>query len=226
MKISRKYFGTMILPMLLLASLCTNVQAQKVFRCGSKYQDQPCDSATPSKEIRGLGSGSGSATSSAQVADANCAKRGADAQQIMWAREAGKTAEAQTAQATSEDQRRLIADVFNRRGSALEVRNAVQANCMEEKAQAAQAAALLAAAMKAQGAAPAAPPDASGSTPAMAGSQTAQQASSDNKNQCNNFNSQLESIRNRQRTGGTTKSMESLSQQRQSVEKAARDAGC
>jgi hypothetical protein len=226
MTIFRKYFGAMLLPALLLAGLCTGAQAQKVFRCGSKYQDQPCDSATPSKEVRGLASGSAPATSSGPVADANCAKRGADAQQIMWAREAGKTAEAQTAQATSEDQRRLIADVFNRRGSALEVRNAMQASCMEEKAQAAQAAALLAAAMKAQGAAPAAPPVAPNNPPDMTGSQTAQQASSDNKNLCKNLNSQLESIRNRQRTGGNAKAMESLSQQRQSIEKVARDAGC
>ena len=222
----RKCFAAMILPALLLAGLCTGVQAQKVFRCGSKYQDQPCDSATPSKEVRGLASGSAPATSSGPVADANCAKRGADAQQIMWAREAGKTAEAQTAQATSEDQRRLIADVFNRRGSALEVRNAVQANCMEEKAQAAQAAALLAAALKAQGAAPAAPPGAPNSTPATAGSQTEQQVSYDSKHRCDSLSSQLESIRNRQRTGGNTKTMDSLAQQRQTIEKAARDAGC
>jgi len=226
MKNIRKCLITMIFPALLLAGLCTDVQAQKVFRCGSNYQDRPCDSATPSKEVRGVGQGSAATTSPGQVSDASCAKRGADAQQIMWAREAGKTAEAQTAQATSEDQRRLIADVFNRRGSAVEVRNAVQANCMEEKAQAAQAAALLAAAMKAQGAVSAALPGASDSTPAAAGSQTAQQGSSDNKNQCNNLNSQLESIRNRQRTGGNTKAMESLSQQRLSIEKAARDAGC
>jgi len=225
MTVLRKCFGTIILPALLLAGLSADAQAQKVFRCGSNYQDRPCDSATPSKEVRGLTPGSVPVTSSAPVADANCVKRGADAQQIMWAREAGKTAEAQTTQATSEDQRRLIADVFNRRGSAVEVRNAVQANCMEEKAQAAQAAALLAAAMKAQGATPATPTGASSSTPAAAGS-TAQQASSDNKNLCSNLNSQLESIRNRQRSGGNAKAMDSLSQQRQSIEKVARDAGC
>jgi hypothetical protein len=226
MRISRKCVGVMILPTLWLASLCADVQAQQVFRCGSKYQDRPCDSGPPSQEVKGISQNSASATSPAPVADASCAKRGAEAQQIMWAREAGKTAEAQTAQATSDERRRLIADVFNRRGSAMEVRNAVQANCMEEKAQAAQAAAMLAAAMKAQGAASAAPPGAPNSAPASAGSQTEQQATADNKNLCNNLNAQLESIRQRQRSGGNAKAMDSLSQQRQTIEKKARDAGC
>jgi hypothetical protein len=222
MTISRKCFGLMILPTLWLASLCADVQAQQVFRCGSKYQDRPCDSGPSSQEVRGLSQNSVQAASPAQVTDASCAKRGAEAQQIMWAREAGKTAEAQAAQATSDEHRRLIADVFNRRGSAAEVRNAVQANCMEEKAQAAQAAAMLAASMKAQGLAPATAPAMPSSAPAA----EQQTTSANNKDQCKALNAQLESIRNRQRAGGNAKAMESLSQQRPTLEKTARDAGC
>jgi hypothetical protein len=222
MRISRKCFGVMILPTLWLASLCADVQAQQVFRCGSKYQDRPCDSGPPSQEVRGLSQNSVQAASPPPVTDANCAKRGVDAQQIMWAREAGKTAEAQTAQATSDERRRLIADVFNRRGSAMEVRIAVQANCMEEKAQAAQAAAMLAASMKAQGLAPAATPAMPSSAPAA----EQQITSTNNQDRCKALNAQLESIRSRQRSGGNAKAMESLNQQRQNIERTARDAGC
>jgi hypothetical protein len=232
MTIVRKRHVAMLLPALLGLCLCTGVQAQKVYRCGSIYQDRPCDGATPGKTVRDFSQPADSGASSNQGVDASCAKRGADAQQIMWAREAGKTADALTAQATSEEQARLIADVYNRRGSALEVRNAVQANCMEEKAQAARAAAMISAALKAQGAAPAgtapaAPSAAPNSAATTAASPAESQAvPADNRNRCASLNSQLTGIRNRQRAGGNAQAMDSLNQQRQTVEKALHDAGC
>jgi hypothetical protein len=213
-------------------SLCTSAQAQKMFRCGSTYQDRPCEGATSGKTVRDFSQPADASSSPGQVADASCAKRGADAQQIAWARESGKTADAMASQATSEEQAKLIAEVYNRRGSALEVRNAVQAQCMEEKAQAARLAAMLSAALKAQGAATAGSgPTAAGATPNSAPTSAAappvqQTATADNKNRCASLNAQLASIRNRQRTGGTAKTMESLNQQRQEIESAARDAGC
>jgi hypothetical protein len=224
MKMSRSSASVTMLSALLVLLACPCAQAQKVFRCGSNYQDRPCESGASSKAVKGISQDTVPATAVNQISDASCTKRGTDAQQIMWAREAGKTADVQTAQATSDDQRRLIADVFNRRGSAVDVRNAVQAACLEEKAQAAHAAAL-AAALKAQGLAPAAGPN-SGVPPTTDPMATQQTTATDNKSQCARLSAQLEDIRNRQRTGGSSKTMDSLTQQRQSAEKAARDAGC
>jgi hypothetical protein len=230
MAIGRTPLFTVFFSALLGLSMCPSAQAQKMFRCGSTYQDRPCEGATPGKTVRDFSQPADVPSATGQPADASCAKRGADAQQIMWAREGGKTADALIAQATNDDQARLISDVYNRRGSAIEVRNAIQAQCMEEKAQAARAAAMISAALKAQGAgaAPAATPAAAAGQAANPDAAAAQQAATapDNKSRCDSFNSQLANVRSRQRSGGNVRTMDSLSQQQESIQKAARDAGC
>ncbi|MBC7699853.1 hypothetical protein [Aquabacterium sp.] len=135
----------------LASSLCSPVFAGgTMFRCGSSYQDRPCDAGQPAKVINSSGvardqapgvssptPNSTAATTAAPVAtlkvDAECAALGNRAKQVVWAKESGKTAEVQLAAANSDDDRRLIADVFNRRGSSLEVRQGVEADCMSSK---------------------------------------------------------------------------------------------
>lgn len=124
------------------------VQAQSLFRCGNTYQDQPCNATQQGKVVGNTGAARAAAPQPA--ADAACARRGSQAQKIMWGREAGQTAEVQLAAASSEADRRLIADVYGRRGGSVEVRAAVEADCAAERERAARAAALLEAAAKLQ----------------------------------------------------------------------------
>lgn len=137
------------------ALLCTALpaSAQKMYRCGSVYQDRPCASGTESKTLSGGGVPTATASAaSAVAADAECTKRGSAAQKIKWVREAGKTEEQQLVGATSQYDRDLIADVYQRQGTSGQVRAAIEADCMQAKQRAAQAAALLEAMRKAQGA--------------------------------------------------------------------------
>ncbi|RZL02825.1 MAG: hypothetical protein EOP36_07525 [Rubrivivax sp.] len=118
-----------------------------MFRCGSSYQDRPCDAGQPAKVIGGSGvvrehvsasspapvASAGTAVVVAPRVDAECAAQGNRAKQIVWAKESGRTADVQLAAATSDDDRRLITDVYRRRGSALDVRSGVEADCMAAK---------------------------------------------------------------------------------------------
>ncbi len=124
-----------------------------MFRCGSSYQDRPCDAGQPAKVINSSGvardqapsvssapSSPTAAVAPAPIAvvkvDAECAALGNRAKQVVWAKESGRTAEVQLAAAITDADRRLIADVFNRRGSSLEVRQAVESDCMAAKSSA------------------------------------------------------------------------------------------
>jgi hypothetical protein len=213
--------------------LCSSAWAGgTMFRCGSSYQDRPCDGGQTSKVIGSGGSvrQQASAEPAAKV-DPECSERGNRAKQIAWGKEAGKTQDVQIAAATSEEERRLVADVYRRRGSSLDVRNGVEADCMAERERAAQAAALMEAAGKllsqgkaASGAspsvpAPAVPPQAqapAGMSPSVA----------DKKSRCQALKEQDDSIVSKQRVGGNIDQMEQLNRQRQSAAKALRDAGC
>jgi hypothetical protein len=157
--------GWQTIPTLCAAlALCGAAHAQKnLFRCGNSYQDRPC--ATEPGKVIGK-SGAPAATPPATGAtpatvDLACTRRGAQAQKIMWAREAGATAETQLATAATPADRKLVADVYDRRGSSVEVRAAIEADCSAEKARNAQAAALMEAAAKLQGQDTAASPSAS-----------------------------------------------------------------
>ncbi len=134
----------------LAGTLASPAFAGTMFRCGSSYQDRPCDAGQPAKVINRSGvardQAPAMAAPSASAAlvpaalpaqavkvDAECAALGNRAKQVVWAKESGRTAEVQLAAATTDDDRRLIADVFNRRGSSLEVRQAVESDCMSSK---------------------------------------------------------------------------------------------
>ena len=220
----------------LVGTLCAPVFAGgTMFRCGSSYQDRPCDAGQPSKVIGSNGaSREQPAEAEATPVDAVCAARGNRAKQIVWAKESGKTAEVQLAAATSEGDRRLIADVYSRRGSSLAVSKGVEADCMAERERAAQAAALIEAAGKLQAQdRPALPPaQAESARPAETAAPprqatTAPQATLAAKNaRCQAMKGQLDEVTAAQRAGGTMAQMDQLNRQRQMAAKAWRDAGC
>jgi len=53
----------------------------------------------------------------------------------MWAREVGKTLDQQLESSNDRYSQALIKDVYNHRGSSLEVRNAIEQECMQQKEQ-------------------------------------------------------------------------------------------
>jgi hypothetical protein len=148
-------FGTM--PRLVagaaLVLVCVSAKAQTLYRCGATYQDRPCDTTANQKVLgapsaaRPQSSGGVDTDSAASGAtDRRCRERGIQAEKIMWAREGGATLAQQLADPSHPVNSALASDVYQRRGSAAEVRRAVEKDCGIEAARAMEAARLNAAA--------------------------------------------------------------------------------
>jgi|GEM_PF-733333 len=107
--------------------------ADDLYRCGNSYQDRPCKGtknsyletkkSTP-KVIK-------AENESTSVIDANCQQRGEAAKTIAKLREAGKTQEQQINAASDVTSQALIKEVYNRRGSALQIQYAFEHDCMQ-----------------------------------------------------------------------------------------------
>lgn len=216
--------------LLLLAGLSASAHAQKMYRCGNTYQDRPCSGEQQGKV---LGSTGVPQPSAAPAAEGYCGQRGASAQKIMWAKEAGRTEEMQLSAASGAEERKLIAEVYRKRGSSVEVRAAIEADCTAERQRAAQAAALIEAAAKLQeqdkpaaATPPAAATSANSEAAAVRQQQEAAREAASKKSRCSTLANHLEDIRNSQRSGGSAATMDSLRQQQRKTEKEWGDAGC
>lgn len=216
----------------LFLMLCASAQAQTMYRCGSVYQDRPC-ADQPGRVVGSSTRASQSPTESA--VDRDCSQRGAAALKIMWARESGRTEEMQLSSSTHPSERKLISDVYRKRGSSVDVRSAIEADCAAEKGRAAQAAALIEAAGKLTtqdriAPAPAQNEAAGAASRAAAGKEyeaSVEQSNAANKKaRCDSLNARVESIRSQQRIGGSASVMDSLNQQRRDTDKALSAAGC
>ena len=205
--------------------------AQTMYRCGSVYQDHPCAGAQPEGKVVKNYGGTGAVST---TSDAECKDRGARTLKIVWAREAGASADRQMADARSHDDRKLISEVYAKRGSAPEVRAAIETDCIAEKEKAAQLSALL----KAQGLGPASSnqaPPAQGTQPSEADQsaadarrrqQVAAREALSKKQDCDNLKSRREHILSEQRSGGSISRMEDLNRRRESVDNDMRKTGC
>ncbi len=214
----------------LLAGMTASAHAQKMYRCGNTYQDRPCTGEQPGKVIGSTGTPRPAA---APAADPYCARRGEKAQKIMWAKEAGRTEEMQLSAATGAEERTLIGEVYRKRGSSVDVRAAIEADCAADRQRAAQAAALMEAAAKLQGqnapGAAAVPPVAREADPAASEQrqrEAAMRQASARKARCDKIAIRIESIRNSQRAGGSSAAMDRLRQQKLDAEKEWSEAGC
>ncbi len=215
----------------LLACVGASAQAQKMYRCGNTYQDRPCAGGLQGKVI---GSAGASQSAAVPVEDVQCARRGAQAQKIMWAKESGRTEEMQLTAATSGHEKQLIGEVYRKRGSSVEVRAAIEADCLAERQRAVQAAALIEAAAKLQGqgvpatavAAPAARSAPDPDIEARRQRETEVRLAADKKVRCDGIATRLDSIRNNQRTGGNAATMDSLRSQQRKAEEELRSTGC
>jgi hypothetical protein len=217
--------------MLVLAgAILAPAHAQKMYRCGNTYQDRPCDIG----DNKVVGNSRAGASGAASGVDAQCAHRGAAAQKIVWSREAGLTEEQYLDRNPSAD-RKLIADAYRNRGASPVVRAAIEADCMAEKDQAAQAANLIAAASKLTRQAPALinpEPDAETDKAAAAtylrAANEAEESrvASRKKTHCTRLNARLNQLRSDQRTGGEASYMDALNQQVRDTQKELRDGAC
>jgi hypothetical protein len=212
-------------------------QAQTMYRCGSVYQDRPCDAGKTGKVVGSTGTGDSPAATPASGIDPECLQRGKDSNKIVWAREGGATEERLLSEATSARERRLIHNAYRRPGAATTVQAAVEADCVAEKQREAQQAAIaIAAALKAQregGGAPAqlsAQPDAD----PMAQARAAQIAARDRaereadykKRECARYGDEMDSLRRAERAGGSASRMDSLNEQRRTLRDRMSKAGC
>jgi hypothetical protein len=223
-------------------ALCASVGAQTMYKCGRQYQDRPCDAGQQGKV---MGGAAPSQPAPKAGADAECAQRGSAALIVVWAREGGATAERQlsdievknTSPSKKAEERKLVQDVYQKRGSAPEIRAAIEADCAVEKEKAAQAAALAAAAARLQGdiqpAAPVTPATSSGPSDQdlKAAEERRRQEMAANeaerkRRQCASLNADLERNRSSQRASGSIASMEKLNEQRRRIEGQVREAGC
>ena len=218
----------------------SQAHAQKMYRCGNSYQDRPCAGAEQGKVMGHVGTPT--AAPSTQFKDPQCTRRGAEALKIVWMRDNGAAKERQIADLDSnstfagnrEEGRQLIESVYSRRGSAPDVRAAIEAECIAEKERFAQAAALAAAALRLQGGAPAAPtaPSRAAGEPDLARLEARQReeiAANEEafkKSRCADLARQYESLRREERAGGSIGTMNRLNERRRSLDERQRSEGC
>ena len=219
-----------------LAFASFHAGAQTLYRCGSLYQDHPCESGQKGRVIGNTGAGRAAAPSAAT--DAECAQRGRDSMKIVWAREGGATEDRMLSEAGSEAGRSLVRDAWRRPGSANVVSQAVQADCVSQKAKEERAALLMDEALKARKDATGAPSTAPApAAPVGPGANTAERDESMRREvearnaevkrrSCSRMQSELDDLNRRARVGGNAAAMERFSESRRSVESRMRSEGC
>lgn len=200
----------------------SQAQAQRMYRCGNAYQDRPCEGAQAGKEVRNFG---GSSSSARTVADPQCARMGEDSMKVSWAREGGITKEQQLAERPADQW--LIETVYLRRGTAQEIRAAIEASCMADRERQAAAA-------RAQGATTA-PPSASPQGPSaedMARFQERRDAEiaanqeAFKQSRCTDLKRQYDSLAQQERAGGSSATMQMLRDRRRSLDERRSSEGC
>ena len=210
--------GLNLLAAVLGLVLASESNAQTLYRCGNKYQDRPCDAGQAGKAIS---NSTGAPAAPAGGADADCARIGQDSNKVVWGWEGGATSAGQiddvnrnTGLSESQKQaaRKLVSDVYRQRGTANQVRARIESECMAEKEERARQKAIAEALIK-SGARSDLPP-AAGTAPAAApvvqGQSGADAEAATRKRRCAELNSQLESIRTQQRSGGSAQAMDRL----------------
>lgn len=221
--------------LVLAVIVCAPASAQPMYRCGSSYQAHPCETG----QGKTIGSVGARQSSYSPVANAECAQRGAESLKISWAREAGLIKEKAQVEVEGKrisasqkaDAAKLIADVYNKRGSAPEVRAAIEAECVIEKEREAQAMALYRAANPASQKQTAADGLAKGAE-SPTGSEPirrptlANNDASVKKLHCSNQRRELDEIERRLRAGAAVHEIEKLRQERADLERSQVDSGC
>lgn len=222
----------------MLLAMLAAMPAHAIYRCGNVFQDRPCDNGAAQVRLGPAGqpissaAPAGSTVPAASPFSAACTRLGQDALRVAWKREAGATQERQIAELPAngarEDMIAVITSVYSRRGSAPEIRAAVEAECLAEKKKQADAAATLKgltelAGKKNDPSAPPAAPAAEVGAKAQAG---AASGKPDPRTACPGLRSQEESLKGQMRAGGSAATMERYNTQRRQLDKLLLDAKC
>lgn len=225
--------------------------ALAMYRCGNVFQDKPCESGPgirlspsgrPSSQPAAAPAAPAAATAGPSAKPATpssftaaCARVGDQAQRIAWKREGGATQEQQLAERATvlprTEQVQTIAAVYARRGSAPEIRAAIESECIANKQKEAEAADLLRQLRKQAGEtaeAPAPAPQAAPTSPAEAAPQASATPASTKPSEaaCANLRRPLDDVNSRLRRGGSARTMEFLQTERRRAEASLRSAGC
>lgn len=200
------------------------IQAQTMYRCGSVFQDRPCENGQQGKII-GINRASNPADKPAL--DLACTRRGEEAKKIIWSREGGASADKLMAETSSSERRKLIADVYAIRANSSEVRAAIENDCMAEKIRARQNGYM----PDDDVSSPSRNAERKFSAPGETDKRVEQAITADNalarkRDQCDYLKSQLVSNRSNQRAGGGSDTMNSLNQQKVDIENALKSAQC
>jgi hypothetical protein len=214
-------------------------QAQKMYRCGNAYQDRPCEGAQPQgKTVSNWG---GSSSGGSLTKDGPCSRRGADALKVVWARDNGAQREQQIADVdrlglstpSAEERVQIIESVYAKRGSAQEIRVAVESECLAEKERQAQAAALAATAARIAGGGAAPVPGARGPSEsdiermeARRQAEMEANAAAFKQSRCADLARQYENLRSQERTGGSAATMARHAERRRELDDRQRREGC
>jgi hypothetical protein len=227
-------------------ALAASGAAHAVYRCGNVFQDTPCDAAgtqmtpggvrPPAPTARGVApAGAAAAPAGNSPFAPACSRLGEEAQKMVWKREGGATQEHQMAElpaANRQEMATVLDSVYRKRGSAPEIRSAIEAECIAEKQQAADKAAVLRALLPANSAQTGIAPAAAGSGATAAGtgeapSTTAKAPAANGPSPaCPNWRRDLEMVNAQLRSGGNAASMERMQIQRRSLEKSLSENRC
>lgn len=214
--------------------------AANLYRCGNSYQDIPCKTEVSSKSVGKISTQNSMSTNAngnqpTQKIDVDCKQRGEDAKKIMWAREGGKTADQQIEATQDGYMQTLIRDVYNRRGSSLEVKNAIEQDCMLQKEQDKLADKLMIEAQRLRGSRYNSPvatnhvnnqQNDSASTNVKVSNIENKTNHDSNPTQCAELKSNADRVTSLQRQGGRASYMNKLKQQQEDLERKMLDIGC
>ncbi|BBB65860.1 hypothetical protein UNDYM_1607 [Undibacterium sp. YM2] len=202
------------------SSLPGQAQAQNLYRCGSTYQDKPCDGG----QGQMIKKNPSPSTSDKPPLDANCVRRGEEAKKMIWYKEGGALQDRMLSEAKTAEQRRIVADVYAMKGNANDVRMKIESDCMAEKEaerkfgprasedeasrhQAAERKAVTGENSK----------DSSKPDPAEAARK---------QKQCDELRKQINALRNAQKAGGTALDMETQANNKRDTETSLKELGC
>lgn len=212
--------------------------AQALYKCGNSYQDKPCTGAAIEAPVNpAIRNATAPAPVAPQRAAASpfapeCGRIGVEAQRVVWQREAGATQEKQIAEVPRgnayDEMVKTINAVFSRRGTAPEIRAAVEAECLVEKQRQADAVAMLKALNEQAGNRP-------GQLPAVAPAPTQSPVATntaiadpqaDARTTCKSLRAQDDAMRASQASRGDAATMKTIREQRSRMEEKLSAAKC
>ncbi|MFZ6744024.1 hypothetical protein ACO0LC_12410 [Undibacterium sp. JH2W] len=199
----------------------SNTHAQNLYRCGSTYQDKPCDNGQTGQIIKKNPSPS---LSDKPPLDANCIRRGEEAKKIIWMKEAGAFQDKLLADAKTSEQRKIIADVYAQRGNSNDIRLKIESDCMADKDS-----------ERKLGVRPgdedlkrqeAAERKAANGDKAKDNTKPEADDAARLQKLCEGVRKKITAAQNAQRSGGTAQEMENLAESKREVEKMLKEMGC